>query len=65
MKRTVKGSFDRAKTSPFSQSLMVVAAGSHKMYGSDEIAKTKVRGERRTRVKYKSLTKMANMYKPK
>jgi hypothetical protein len=42
-KRTVKGSFDRAKTSPFSQSLMV-AAGSHEMGDSDENAKTKVRG---------------------
>jgi hypothetical protein len=58
MKKRMKGSFDRAKTSPFSQSLMVVAAGSHEMDSSDEIAKTRVRGERKTRIKYKTSTKM-------
>jgi hypothetical protein len=37
---------------------MVVAAGSHEKDDSDENAKTKVRGERRTRVKYKTSTKV-------
>lgn len=58
-KRSVKGSFDRAKTSPFSQSLMVVVAASHEMDDSEETAKTGVRGERKTRIEYKNVNEMA------